>query len=87
MLYRAALQEKNGHYGKACYTYAIAALHGVKPDECRSKIRELWHRYGPFDFTDQLKQIKEECTSCDSDSTDGHHDNTIEIIKEAVEDE
>jgi hypothetical protein len=46
-------------FKNATYLYAAALANYYKPsDICRTRIRELWKSYGPFDYYDELEKFK-----------------------------
>lgn len=53
------LEEAN-KYGPACYLAAVAASHGAERKECDEMIIFLWTRYGPFDLSKELSNLKKE---------------------------
>jgi hypothetical protein len=55
--YTAKGHEKAKDYKNACYFYALAVLNSTSKnisEKSRSKVKLLWEKYGPFDYSDIL---------------------------------
>jgi len=51
----AARLEAQGEYAEACLQYALALINNPsRPADCREHIRDLWRRFGPFDYQARL---------------------------------
>lgn len=68
--------EAQGEYEAACFHYAVARNAGANRSACETRIRALWHEYGPFQFRD----IGEELRSCGQ----GYHQLTMGDIDRIV---
>jgi len=80
----AKLLEGQKKYKDACYAYAIAILNGsLAEKECRRRIKYLWEKYGPFDYTNILEQIKKDGDTYEGCCAAGHAA-TMSIIKETI---
>lgn len=83
MLEEAFDFEEAGKYGPACYLAAVAASHGADRKECDEMIIFLWNRYGPFDLSQELSNLKKEKPEYESYGM-GQHVRIEEYIRKKV---
>ena len=81
---KASSHEENGKAEEACYTYAIAARQGAREKDCREKIKTLWDRHGPFDFSDCLNKAKSEYLGEGEGHGEGYHEGLVDYIRKVV---
>lgn len=79
--YRARKLENEGKYKEAVYEYATATITScISKNDCSKRIRNLWNKKGPFDYSDFLTKFIE---NKDEDSLI-HHDAILEIIQKSI---
>ncbi|MDT8316795.1 MAG: hypothetical protein RQ824_02250 [bacterium] len=81
---RALQLEDNSSPAEACYTYALAARQGANGKDCRTKIRALWKKHGPFDFSDCLQKATAEYLGEGEEHSEGYHEVIVDYIRKTV---
>lgn len=81
---RALRFEEKGEPEEACYTYALAAKQGANTKDCREKISNLWHKHGPFVFSDCLQKATIEYLGEGEGHSVGYHEGLVDYIQKIV---
>ncbi len=79
----AKTNEDKRNYEAACFHYAVAANAGYQSRLCHQKVKDLWNTYGPFEFLEQLKELKEEYCR-DQSCGEGYFHITVQDIHKIV---
>jgi hypothetical protein len=81
---KAAAFEREKDYAGACYYYAISDTAGNERLLCQQKIKTLWNEHGPFDFSEQLENVKDQGWRLTS-MGEGYHQGMVAHIQKLVE--
>ena len=78
-----AFEEKK-NYAKACFYYAVSDTAGNERLLCQEKIKSLWNEHGPFDFSEQLIDVKDQGWRFES-MGEGYHQGIVAHIQKIVQ--